>query len=150
MKHIDLMFKFSSFFLPRFLSSIINVCVVIFISIGIYLIVFAQKCSLIECIFVRKASCLLNLILLCVEYIRRTCRVSIFFASKNQDLILRNCTRSEPIFNVWFETAAPNFNQLPKSLLLWSLCIKSLNVSNRWLITSKYINVSLLDGHCSR
>ena len=149
MKPYYFMSQFPSFFLPSFLSCIINICIVIFISIGIYLVVFAQKCSLIECIFVRKTSCLLDLVLLSIKNVRGACRISIFFASKNQNLILRNCTRSEPIFYIWFETAAPNFNQLPKSLLLWSLSIKSFNISNRGFVSPKYVDISLLDGNCS-
>lgn len=59
-------------------------------------------------------------------------------------------TCSKPVLDVGFKTGAPNLDKLPEGRLLIVGSVESLDIGNRGLITSKDIDVSLLDGNSRR
>ena len=60
--------------------------------------------------------------------------------------MLRNRTSSKPILDVGFQAAAPDLDQLPVSRLIRINGVQSLNIGHRRFVTSKDVNVPLLDG----
>ena len=140
---------FLSFLRPRLCLYIVDVRIIIFVAICIYLVVFAQEGSLIECVLIWQVSSLYYLIQLGVKNVRWNAWSSVFLATKDKNVVLRNWTGSKPVFDVCLKTWTPDFNELPESRLLGVLCIESLNISDWWLISSKDIDVPLLNGYSS-
>jgi hypothetical protein len=88
--------------------------------------------------------------LLSVKDIGGAARGPIFLSSENQDLLLRDRASTEPVLDVSFEGSTPHFDKLPESRLFIVGSVKALNISHRWLIPSKHIDVSLLDRDSCR
>lgn len=104
---------------------------------------------MVKRVLIRKTASFWNLVLLGVKDVRGAGWVSVFLASKYQDLTLGYCAGSEPVFYILFEGAAPDLYKLPEGLLFWSLGVQSLNVCDWWLVPSENVNVSLLNSHGS-
>ena len=59
--------------------------------------------------------------------------------------MLRDGAGTEPILDISLKAAAPDFDELPVGRLLRIDCVQSLDVRHRGFISSKHIDVSLLD-----
>ena len=92
----------------------------------------------------------MDLVLLSVEDVGARAAVSIFLASKDKDLVLRDGTSTEPVLDVGFETGTPDFDEFPVSRLLGNTRVEPLDISDTGLIASKDVDISLLNGDGSR
>ena len=135
-----------SLFDPLLGLHVVNVCIIIFITISIYFLVFAKEGALVESVFVWQVACFSYLILLSVEDVAALTWGAVFLASEDEDVTLRDWTSTKPILDICFEAAWPDFDEFPEGWLFQICGIKSFNVSDRWLISSEHINVPLLNG----
>ena len=127
----------------------VNVGTFVLISVGVHLSISAEECSLVESILVGHVSSLRNLVQLSVKQIRRSRWRPILLATKDQDFTLGDWACSKPVLDVVFETLRPNLDEFPVRLIV-AVSIESLNIRDWGLITSKYVDVSILDCHSSR
>lgn len=136
--------------MPGATCDVVNVGSVIFVAVGVNLIVLAEERSLIECVLVRQAARLLDVVLLRVEYVRRARRVAILLAAEDQNLVLRDSAGSEPVLDVGLKRGRPDLDQLPVGRLLSRGRVKALDVGDGWLVATEDVDVALLNGHGGR
>ncbi len=70
------------------------------------------------------------LILMRVEDVAAQAACTVFLASKDQDVCLRDWTCTKPVLDVRLQTTRPYFDQFPKGWLVIVHGVKSLNVCN--------------------
>jgi len=140
--------QYQSFLGPSLGCHVVNVSVIVFIPVSVNLAVFAKESSLVESVFVWKRACLRDLILLGVENVGRWAWGPVFLSSENKNLLLRDWACAEPVLNIGFEGGTPHFYQLPESWLLGVNCVQPFDVCDRWLVSTKDINIPLLDCDC--
>ena len=96
----------------------VDICTVVFISVGIHFAVLAEEGSLVECILVGHVARLRDLVQLCVKQVRGGRGMAILLSAEDKDLCLgyRACT--EPIFDVVLKALRPYLDQFPVRLFI--------------------------------
>ena len=65
--------------------------------------ILAQESSLVECVLVRQVARLGDLVLSCVEDVAALRRSTVFFASKDKDVSVRDWAGAKPVLDVCLE-----------------------------------------------